>query len=125
MKIEFRKVPPTAKEFSTSFASVKLEGTFCKISSLLIKVDAHLTGNTDVNCCRCGDEEIIAIDEKIDFLLSDGIYNDNESEDLVIEVENHTIDFDEIIESELASLGSDYHICQTCSSDNSNFEKEF
>ncbi len=41
MKIEFRKVPSTAKDFSTSFASVKLEGTFCKISSLLIKVDAN------------------------------------------------------------------------------------
>lgn len=125
MKIEFRKAPTTAKEFSTSFASVKLEGTFCKISSLLIKVDANLTGITNVNCCRCGDEETITVDEKIDFLLSDGIYNDKESEDLVIEVENHTIDFDEIIESEIASLGSDYYICQKCSSDNSNFEKEF
>ena len=125
MKIEFRKVPFTEKEFSTSLDSVNLEGTFCKISSLLIKVDAKLTGNTTVTCCRCGEEETISLDEKLDFLLSDGLYNDEHNEELVIEVENNTIDFDDIIESEVSSIKSDYHICQTCLQDNSNFEKEF
>jgi len=125
MKIEFRKAPNTAKDFSTSLASVKLEGTFCKISSLLIKVDANLTGETIVNCCRCGDEETLLVNEKVDFLLSDGVFNDAKLENLVIEVENNTIDFDEIIESEIGSLTSEYHICQKCSLDDSNFEKEF
>ncbi len=125
MKIEFRKAPHTAKDFSTSVASVKLEGTFCKISSLLIQVKANLTGTTQVDCCRCGNEETITLNEKLSFLLSDGVYSDKESQDLVIEVENNTINFDEIIESEVASLTSDYHICQECSQDNSNFEKEF
>ena len=126
MKIEFRKVPFTEKEFSTSLDSVNIEGTFCKISSLLIKVDAKLTGETTVNCCRCGEEERVSLDEKLDFLLSDGLYKDDQhNEELVIEVENNTIDFDEIIESEVSSIRSDYYICQECSKDNSNFEKEF
>ncbi len=125
MKIEFRKVPFTAKDFTSSLASVKLEGTFCKISPLLIKVDALLVGETTADCCRCGVEEHITIEEKLDFLLSDGIFNDTESEDLVIEVENHTINFDEIIESELSSLKSDYHICQECLQNNNSIEKEF
>lgn len=125
MKIEFRKVPFTEKDFSASFDSVELEGTFCKISPLLIKVKASLSGETAVDCCRCGEEERLTIDEKLDFLLSDGVFDDTESEDLVIEVENHTIDFDEIIESEVSSIMSDYHICQTCLQNNDSIEKEF
>lgn len=125
MKIEFRKVPTTPKEFSNDFASVKLEGTFCKMSPTLIKVDASLTGFTSVQCIRCGEEENINLDEKLNFLLSDGIFKGNESDDLIIEVENGIIDFDEICESELSSLESDYHICTSCLDDNEEIEKEF
>ncbi|RXJ98513.1 hypothetical protein CRU98_09070 [Arcobacter sp. CECT 8986] len=125
MKIEFRKVPTTPKEFTNDFASVKLEGTFCKMSPTLIKVDALLTGKTPVTCIRCGEEENINLDEKLDFLISDGIFKGNESEDLVIEIENGIIDFDEICESELSSLESDYHICKNCLDDNIEIEKEF
>jgi uncharacterized metal-binding protein YceD (DUF177 family) len=124
MKIEFRKVPFTSKKFTTSFDSVKLEGTFCKISPLLIKLQANLSGQTGVECCRCGDEDTISVDENLEFLLSDGIFNDADSEELVIEIENHTIDFDEIIQSELSSIKSDYHICEKCSL-NDSINKEF
>lgn len=124
MKIEFKKVPFTEKEFSASFTSVKLEGTFCKISPLLVKVDANLTGETDIDCSRCGDTMPISVDEKLNFLLSDGIFKDDQKEDLVIEVENNTIDFDEIINSELASIKSDYYCCDNCQ-DSGNIEKEF
>lgn len=124
MKIEFRKVPTIPKEFTNNFASVKLEGTFCKMSPTLIKVDATLTGQSSVLCIRCGEEENINLDENLFFLLSDGIYN-NESKDLIIEVEDGIIDFDQICESELSSLESDYHICKSCLEDNEKIEKEF
>ena len=100
MKIEFRKVPQTPKELEVEYNSVKIEGTFCKISQSLVKVDAVLLGNTDIDCGRCGIAE-------------------------VIEVENNLIDFDEIIESELNSIKSDYHICKDCLQLGDNFEKEF
>lgn len=125
MKIEFRKVPTTPKEFTNNFASVKLEGTFCKISPTLIKIDANLSGNTSVQCVRCGEEETMSLDEKVNFLLSDGIFKGNESEDLIIEIENGIINFDEICESEEASIKSDYHICQNCLGDDKELEKEF
>ena len=125
MKIEFRKVPQTTKELEIEYNSVKIEGTFCKISQSLVKVDAVLLGNTDIDCCRCGISEIIEVDEELHLLLSDGVYNKDESEYLVIEVENNLIDFDEIIESELNSIKSDYHICKDCLQLGDNFEKEF
>ena len=125
MKIEFRKVPQTTKELVVDYNSVKIEGTFCKISQSLVKVDAVLLGNTDIDCCRCGITEVIEVDEELHLLLSDGVYNKDESEYLVIEVENGLIDFNEIIESELNSIKSDYHICNNCLQLGDNFEKEF
>jgi uncharacterized metal-binding protein YceD (DUF177 family) len=125
MKIEFRKVPQTPKELVIESNSVKIEGTFCKISQSLVKVDAVLLGNTDIDCCRCGITEIIEVDEELHLLLSDGVYKKDESDYLVIEVENSLIDFDEIIESELNSIKSDYHMCNNCLQLGDNFEKEF
>ena len=125
MKIEFKKVPQTTKELVIDYNSVKIEGTFCKISQSLVKVDAVLKGSTDIDCCRCGITEIIEVDEELHLLLSDGIYKKDESEYLVIEVENSLIDFDEIIESELNSIKSDYHMCNNCLQQGDNFEKEF
>ena len=125
MKIEFRKAPQTPKELEVEYNSVKIEGTFCKISQSLVKVDAVLKGSTDIDCCRCGITEVIEVDEELHLLLSDGVYKKDESEYLVIEVENGLIDFNEIIESELNSIKSDYHICNNCLQLGDNFEKEF
>ena len=125
MKIEFRKVPQITKELDVSYNSVKIEGTFCRISSSLVKIEAVLIGNTDIDCCRCGVTDVIEVDEDLNLLLSDGIYKGNEEEYSVIEIENSLIDFDEIIESELNSIKSDYYICEECSQYGDNFEKEF
>lgn len=125
MKIEFRKVPQTTKELDISYNSVKIEGTFCRISSSLVKIEAVLKGNTDIDCCRCGVTDVIEVDEDLNLLLSDGIYKGNEEEYSVIEIENSLIDFDELIESELNSIRSEYYICEECLQYGDNFEKEF
>ena len=125
MKIEFRKVPFTEKKFSNDYNSVNLEGTFCKISSTLTKIDATLLGNTTVSCCRCGDEYTTKVDEKIDILVSDGVFNDPDAEDIVFETHNSVIDFDEICESEISSIKSDYFVCEVCESITDEIEKEY
>lgn len=125
MKIEFRKVPQTPKELQFDYNSVKIDGTFCKISQSLAKVEATLSGTTDIDCCRCGKTDEVTLDENLEFLLSDGIFKGKESDDLVIEIDGGVIDFDEIIESELQSIKSDYYLCEECSQDNNLFEQEF
>ncbi len=125
MKIEFRKVPQLKKELVVDYNSVKIEGTFCRISSSLVKIDAILKGKADIDCCRCGITEVIEVEEPLKLLLSDGIYKGDDEEYCVVEIENSLIDFDEIIESELNCLRSDYHICEECSQYGDNFEKEF
>jgi len=124
MKIEFRKVPFNEKDFKVSLDSVDFEGTFCKLSSTLVKIDATLKGASQVTCDRCSKEDDITLDEKLNFLLSDGVYN-NQTDELVVEIEDGFIDFDEIIHSELSSIQSDYHICDECEQNNKTIEQEF
>lgn len=126
MKIEFRKVPQTPKEFQTDYNSVRIEGTFCKISPSLVKVESKLTGTTSVDCIRCAEKEAITLNEDLNFLISDGIYkSDSHDEELVIiEVEDSFINFDEIIESEVSSIYTDYHVCANCM-DTDLIEKEY
>ena len=68
---------------------------------------------------------MIEVDEKLHLLLSDGVYKKDESDYLVIEIEDSLINFEDIIESELNSIRSDYHICDDCLQLGDNFEKEF
>ncbi len=124
MKIEFRKVPFNEKDFKVSLNSVDFEGTFCKISSTLVKIDATLRGNSHITCDRCSKENDITLNEKLDFLISDGVYK-NQTDELVVEIEDGFIDFDEIIHSELSSIQSDYHICDECEQNNKTIEQEF
>ena len=116
MKIEFKKVPQSPKNFVASYNSVEIEGTFCKISQSLVKVDSTIKGETSIQCARCGEDDTITLEDEFNFLISDGIFKNesSETEDLIIEVDDHIIDFDEIIQSEISSIYSDYHICKDC-----------
>ncbi len=125
MKIEFRKVSPTKKEFATELDSVKFEGTFCKITPKLIELDAQLSGNTTIECCKCGENIQLVLDEELHFLISDGIYSNHDEEKTVIEIDDGMIDFDEIINSEIESIHSDYIVCEQCQDTETLIEKEF
>ncbi|MEA3314898.1 MAG: hypothetical protein U9Q30_03475 [Campylobacterota bacterium] len=128
MKIEFRKLPIEATEFEINSNSVKFLGTFSKITSNLAKLDTTLLGNSDVDCCKCGQTINIELDEKINFLISNGIYTKDSRDDeeaIVIEVENHIVDFDEILHSEMESLNSEYYICDSCKKNDNFVEIEY
>ena len=128
MKIEFRKLPIESTEFEILSNSVKFLGTFSKITSNLAKVDTTLLGNCDVDCCKCGKTLNIELDEKIKFLVSDGIYTPDSRDDeeaIVIEIENHIVDFDELLHSEIEPLNSEYYICDTCKKDDKFIELEY
>lgn len=118
MVIEFRKVAQTSKSFEDQVDSVKIEGTFCRISSRLVEIDSKLHGEIDVDCSRCGDTFATDFEDEIEFLISDGLYKDDESlknlDKVIIEVDNHMIDFEDIIKSELESFKLDYHVCDKC-----------
>jgi len=126
VKIEFKKVSREIKKLKVEFNSVKIEGIFYKIALSLVKIEAKLSGNIEVDCSRCAQTETLTLDEELKLLLSDGIFKGEEEEEfLVIEVENSLIDFDEIIQSELNSIKSDYHLCKKCLQKDEFIEQEF
>ena len=121
MKIEFKKVPQDKKDLKVSFDSVNIEGTFCRISPSLVKIEAKLTGEVLVDCSRCPKDIELKLNEDLNLLISNGIFKGIEDDFLVIEVDE-IIDFDEIIKSEINSIKSDYYLCSDCINDNTNFE---
>lgn len=127
MKIEFRKIPLQETEFELSSNSVKFLGTFSKISSKLAKINSNLSGNYDVDCCKCGITFDVPVDSDIEFLLSDGIYSSesNDEELVIIEVEDHFLDINEVLHSELESLRSEYHVCDNCKTNDNFVEIEY
>ena len=127
MKIEFRKIPLQDTEFEITSNSVKFLGTFSKISSKLAKINSKLSGNCDVDCCKCGITFDVPVDSDIEFLLSDGIYSSetNDEELVIIEVEDHFLDFNEVLHSELESLRSEYHVCDNCKTNDDLVEIEY
>ena len=127
MKIEFRKIPLQDTEFEITSNSVKFLGTFSKISSKLAKINSKLSGNCDVDCCKCGITFDIPVDSDIEFLLSDGIYSSevNDEELVIIEVEDHFLDFNEVLHSELESLRSEYYVCDNCKTNDDLVEIEY
>jgi len=117
MKIDLRKIPNTEKEFENNFNSVRIQGIFCKVTPRLVKIDSKIIGNVEITCSRCGEEYEKKLDEKLIFFESDGIYEGKE-DILVLESEDGFIDFDEICQSEIASLLSEYHLCKECEEKN-------
>jgi uncharacterized metal-binding protein YceD (DUF177 family) len=127
MKIEFKKVPQNEKEFELNLDSVTFSGTFCRISSTMAKINGHIHGNFTVLCAKCGIESTIYIDEKQKYIISDGTLStqDERDDELVIEIEDHIVDFDELLKSELESIDSDLHICDKCKDNDTFIDLEF
>ncbi len=124
MKVEFRKVPLNATKFEISSNSVNFLGNFSKISTKLAKLDGQIEGKCEVLCCKCGDELSLQLNEPIELLLSDGIYSSDKDEELiVVEVDDHMVDFDSILQSELESIKSEYYICDNCKQNNCEIDK--
>ncbi len=69
--------------------------------------------------------DTLVVNEELKLVSSDGVFKGDEDEFLVIEIENSLIDFDEIIQSEVNSIKSDYLYCKDCIADSSIFEQEF
>ncbi|VAY87136.1 hypothetical protein MNB_ARC-1_707 [hydrothermal vent metagenome] len=116
MKIDFKKVSHQEKTFDLEVNSVKFCGTFGKIPSNLVNVKLLFEGFIEVLCCKCGIYFNTFAKEENIFLLSDGAYSSNNDKnlDIIIEVDNGVIDFEEIFKSELESFKSEYHVCDQC-----------
>ena len=115
MKIELKKIPFNPKEFETSFNGLTLKGIFYKENHHLVKIEATLSGEVEVDCNICADTYTKKIKENLKLIITDKIYNGFDKEYDVIEINSNIIDFDDIITSEIESIKLDFeNICNNC-----------
>jgi len=114
LKIEFKKVGFNKKEITISKQKLSLSGDLQRSKRDLVDFDAKLQGRVQVECSRCGKEFEVDIDEDLKLRLSDGVYRGFDDDADVIEFYDGSIDMEQILDSEKASIQTDYHLCTEC-----------
>lgn len=115
MKIPFRKVTKTPLDFEIKSEQITFKGYLQYDSGKLVLLKATLSGSLEVNCDICAKSFEFPIDDDIEFFISDGIYKSSEDSLLdVVESLDSFIDLEEILNSEVELIKSDYFICPEC-----------
>ena len=115
MKISLRKIGKTPLDFDIKSDEMTFKGYLQYDTDKLILLKAKLSGTIDTDCDVCADEFGLKVDEDLEFFLSDGIYESKDDSLVdVVECMNSTVDLDEILESEIELIKSDYKSCENC-----------
>ena len=115
MNVSLRKVTKTPLDFEIKSNAINFKGYLEYHSGKLILLKAELTGFVEKSCDVCAEEFKLSLEEKIEFFLSDGIYEDNNNMDLdVVESLNGIVNIEELLESEIELIRCDYHTCASC-----------
>jgi uncharacterized metal-binding protein YceD (DUF177 family) len=114
MQIPFRRFSSEAQPFSWKKDGVHVEGTLRKYRSRLVLLEAEMRGTLNVDCYRCGESFAIMPNENVEFLIAEGVYHGQDETYDVVEMHDGFIDLDDIFDSEIALIESDYHACDQC-----------
>lgn len=115
MTIDFRKVPKEGFDFSVEKEGVTFNGHAIKEKGTLLKCTGNMQGVLEHACDRCGESLEIDLDDEVEVWASDGIITGAEDELMnIIEFAHEKVDFNEIMESEIEAIKSDYYYCPQC-----------
>ncbi|MDA3909271.1 MAG: hypothetical protein PF437_09280 [Sulfurimonas sp.] len=119
MKVTLRKVGPTPIDFEVKSDEITFKGYLQYDSGKLILLKANLEGMTLTECNQCGEEFELPVNEEIKLFISDGVYEDESNIELdVVESFNSVADLDELLNSEIELIKSDYYSCENCKKNN-------
>ena len=115
MKVTLRKVTSTPLDFVVKSDEITFKGYLEYHGGKLILLKATLSGSLEKTCDICAEEFIMPVNEEVEFFISDGIYEDDNSIELdVVESFDGLADVDELLNSEIELIKSDYHSCESC-----------
>jgi uncharacterized metal-binding protein YceD (DUF177 family) len=118
MEISFRKIGKSPQSFELQNDLLTFKGTIRYDASNLLLLNAKIEGQIILDCDICASEYAQELDEDVEFFISDGVY-DGESLD-VVEITNSIVNLNEILNSEIELIKSDYHTCPNCQSNADN-----
>lgn len=102
-------------EFEVKSDEITFKGYLQYDADKLILLKAKLSGKIDVDCDICADEFKLDVDEDIEFFISDGVYEKKEDSLLdVVEALDSIADLEELKNSEIELIRSDYIVCEKC-----------
>ena len=115
MKIAFAKISASPVPFEISQNGLKFSGNLKRKDSKFIECKGEIKGKIPYICDRCGKEFDLDVNESVNLLLSEGVFNDEGHENMdVMEFFGAEIDVDEILRSETEAFKSDYFYCENC-----------
>lgn len=112
--IPFSRISTTTP-FEVLKDEVKFSGDLIKKDGEKVLCSGQICGFVLHYCDRCGKDLKLAVCEKFELILSDGIFEDFNHEVVdVIEFFDGKIDIDEILHSEIEAYKSGYFYCDNC-----------
>jgi len=124
LKIVFDKIGSTAKPFDLEAQGLKMAGTLQKSGYHRVLLDAIVSGETKLDCDRCGVAYTAPSEYSLKLTLSDRVSEDKDDLD-IIEFLDGVIDLAYILESEINALKGSYHYCRECENSDADFEREY
>ena len=111
-----RKVTKTPLDFQVQSNKITFKGYLKYDSAKLILLKANISGTLEKSCDICAEDFNLEINENVEFFINDGIFEDDGNTLLdVVESLNGNVDIEELLNSEIELIKSDYHSCDNCS----------
>ncbi|MCW8895764.1 MAG: hypothetical protein OQK48_05160 [Sulfurimonas sp.] len=115
MQVTLRKVGKTPLDFEVKSDEITFKGYLQYHADKLILLKAKLSGKITTVCDVCAEEFKLDVNEDIEFFISDGIYEKEEDSILdVVESFDSTIEIEDLMNSEIELIKSDYNSCENC-----------
>ena len=117
MKVVLRRVTKTPLDFEVKSDEITFKGYLEYHGGKLILLKAKLKGFLVKPCDTCAEEFKMPVDEEVEFFISDGIFESDNNMDLdVVESFSGDVNIEELLDSEIELIKSDYHSCESCQS---------
>jgi len=110
-----RKVTKTPLDFEVESNEIAFKGYLEYHNAKLILLKAKISGTLEKSCDICAQDFDLEVNEDIEFFINDGIFEDDGSTLLdVVESLDGNVDIQELLNSEIELIKSDYHSCDNC-----------
>ena len=123
MKIAFRKLSSQPLHFEVNRDNALFSGDLILKKSNLAQLNGTITGSISIPCDICAEEVEKPLNEEVTFYLSDGIFEGNDPELDVVEIDQSIIDMEDLFQSEIELIKSDYYCCTNC--EGTSLDREF
>ncbi len=115
MRIKLIKIGRTPLDFEVKSDEITFKGYLEYYADRLILLKAKLNGFVSTQCNQCGEDIKVGQDEDVEFYISDGPYDDSKNLEMdVVESFDSQADLDELLNSEIELIKSDYYSCENC-----------